>query len=146
LRGHCVGVAGFLGGGKTQFAANALVDVFGQGLGHLDREVVQYSDNPDSGLGEPFARRLRRAPALGGRRQIGASPKPLGRNPPDMAMAYQQNFGHWRCPAKISVPRMRSSAPRSLISLLNAAKEQPAGLTIATGTLDFLAMPITRIQ
>jgi hypothetical protein len=38
---------------------------------------------------------------------------------------------------------MCSSAPRSLISLLNAAKEQPAGLTIATGTLDFLAMPIT---
>jgi hypothetical protein len=39
-----------------------------------------------------------------------------------MPVAYQQNSSHWRCTTKLSVPRMCSSEPRSLISLLNAPK------------------------
>jgi hypothetical protein len=55
--------------------------------------------------------------------------KPRRRDSFDMPVACQQNFNHPRCPAKLSVPRMCSSEPRSLISLLNAPKEQPATLS-----------------
>jgi hypothetical protein len=41
---------------------------------------------------------------------------------------------------------MCSSEPRSLISLLNAAKEQPAGLAIAAGILAFRRMAAAREQ
>jgi hypothetical protein len=63
-----------------------------------------------------------------------------------MAVAYQQNFSHRRCPAKLSAPRMCSSEPRSLISLLNAAKEQPAGLAIAAGILAIRLIAMARKQ
>jgi hypothetical protein len=54
--------------------------------------------------------------------------------------------GHWRCPAELSVPRIRSSEPRSLISLLNAAKEQPARLAIAAGILAIRPIAMVRKQ
>jgi hypothetical protein len=63
-----------------------------------------------------------------------------------MAVTYQQNFSHWRCPAKLSAPRMCSSEPRSLISLLNVLKEQPARLTIAAEIPAFGRMTITPKQ
>ncbi len=62
LRKHRVVVARLLGG-EAQFAADALVDVFGEGLGHLDREAVQIEVILVAVVGEPFARRFRGAPA-----------------------------------------------------------------------------------
>src|SRR5262249_32224758 len=59
---HRLGVARLLGG-KAQFAADALVDVFGQRLGHLDREAVLVEGILVAVLGETFARRLRGAPS-----------------------------------------------------------------------------------
>src|SRR5690348_13320181 len=50
------GVAGLVGG-EAQFAADALVDVFGEGLGHLDRKAVQVKVVLVAVVGEPFARR-----------------------------------------------------------------------------------------
>jgi hypothetical protein len=41
---------------------------------------------------------------------------------------------------------MCSSEPRSLISLLNAAKEQPAGLAIAAGILAIRLIAMARKQ
>jgi hypothetical protein len=63
-----------------------------------------------------------------------------------MAVTYQQNFSHWRGPAKLSAPRLCSSDPRSLISLLNAAKEQPARSAIAAEIPAFGRMTITPKQ
>src|SRR5947209_7564679 len=50
-------------GGKPEFAADALVDVFGEGFGHLDRQPMQIEVILVSVVGEPFASRLRGAPA-----------------------------------------------------------------------------------
>src|SRR5438270_7304731 len=50
-------------GGKPEFAADALVDVFGEGFGHLDRQPVQIKVILVPVIGEPLPSRLRRAPA-----------------------------------------------------------------------------------
>src|SRR5205085_5291101 len=50
-------------GGKPEFAADALVDVFGEGFGHLDRQSVQIKVILVPVLGEPLPSRLRGAAA-----------------------------------------------------------------------------------
>src|SRR5438270_856712 len=54
LRQHLVVVARLFGG-EAQFAADALVRVFGEGLGHLDREAVQIEVILIAVVGEPLA-------------------------------------------------------------------------------------------
>jgi hypothetical protein len=73
-----------------------------------------------------------------------AGDKPRRRNSFDMPVTCQQNFNHPRCPAKLSVPRMCSSEPRSLISLLNAPKETASWLASAAGILAFWRMAIAQ--
>src|SRR2546423_1919457 len=46
-------------GGKPEFAADALVDVFGEGFGHLDRQPVQIKVILVPVVGEPLPSRLR---------------------------------------------------------------------------------------
>src|SRR4051812_47741045 len=50
-------------GGETEFAADPLVDVFGEGFGHLDRDPVQIEVILVAVGGEPLARRFRGARA-----------------------------------------------------------------------------------
>src|SRR5437763_15016964 len=50
-------------GGKPEFAADALVDVFGEGFGHLDRQPMQIKVILVPVVGEPLPSRLRGAPA-----------------------------------------------------------------------------------
>src|SRR5436305_13606360 len=50
-------------GGKPEFAADALVDVFGEGFGHLDRQPMQIKVILVAVIGKPLPSRLRGAPA-----------------------------------------------------------------------------------
>jgi hypothetical protein len=67
---------------------------------------------------------LGRRPAVGDQQRIGRVRENLGRNSFNALLEYAQNFGRWRCPVKVYVPRMCISEPPSLISLLNIAEEQ----------------------
>ena len=59
LRQHLLHVAGVLGG-EAEFGADALVDVFGHRLGHLDRQPVQIEIVLVAVVREPVARDLGR--------------------------------------------------------------------------------------
>src|SRR5690348_13622909 len=52
-------------GGEAEFGADPLVDVFGQGFGHLDGESVKIELVKVAILAEPLARRARSAAAHG---------------------------------------------------------------------------------